>query len=328
MMPHRYRIYGLCVECDRPLSGLDRETNESSADTVVHWGMVPAGVDPASWQDRYTSVPEEGERPALIAMASVSAGWLRLHYTEGVTFYLDAEARHLWCAWEAPMTEADAMTFLLGPVLGYVLRHRGVLALHASAVVMGGVAVAFVGPGGAGKSTLAAALGRAGLPVLTDDVLAIRRQEERWTGWPAYDHLRLWGESESLLFGGTGRLRPLTPTWEKLAYPMAEFDTPRSLEPAPLGAIFLLTAREASDAAPRLEAMSAVEAFLALSANSYANYLLDDRMRRAEVEAVGSVVRSVWTARLVPPEHDARLEQLVRFIVQQLGERRGAAATA
>jgi hypothetical protein len=62
---------------------------------------------------------------------------------------------------------------LLGPVLAMVLHLRGVLVLHASAVSVQGHGVVFLGDKLAGKSTTAAAFVAAGLPLLTDDVLAI-----------------------------------------------------------------------------------------------------------------------------------------------------------
>lgn len=313
----RYRIYGLHLASDAQLVGLDLDDSGAPADLTVHWGQRAPLAASVSWRPRYISEREDGGPPALIAEDSVDQRWLRLHYTEGVTFVIDAAAEHLWCEWTAPMTVEDAMTFLLGPVLGYALRQRGVLALHASAVVMSGVAVAFVGPGGAGKSTIAAALGRAGYPVLTDDVLALRCVDSRWVGWPAYDHLRLWSESETLLFGSGGRLRPLTPTWDKLSYPFAEHATPRSLEPVPLGALLLLGDREDGDTAPRLEPLTTSEAFIALSENSYGNYLLNGQMRRNEFEAIASLVRGVRMHRWVPREDRDSMAGSVRFIVER-----------
>ena len=50
---------------------------------------------------------------------------------------------------------------------------RGVEVLHASAVVLGDGAVAFVGSSGAGKTSLAVNLVDQGAPLLTDDVLAL-----------------------------------------------------------------------------------------------------------------------------------------------------------
>ena len=62
---------------------------------------------------------------------------------------------------------------LLGPALATALRQRGHVVLHASCVREGRNGFAFLGPAGAGKSTLALALARRGFSLVTDNVLAI-----------------------------------------------------------------------------------------------------------------------------------------------------------
>jgi energy-coupling factor transporter ATP-binding protein EcfA2 len=63
-------------------------------------------------------------------------------------------------------------------VLSAILYQRGFKVLHASAVGAGEEAIAFVGPKGAGKSTMASAMSARGYPVLTDDVLAIPKSQD------------------------------------------------------------------------------------------------------------------------------------------------------
>ena len=75
--------------------------------------------------------------------------------------------------WEEPLTYADAAVYLLGPVLGFVMRLRGIVPLHASAVMIGTGATVFVGDAGAGKSTTAGAFAALGYGVLSDDLLPL-----------------------------------------------------------------------------------------------------------------------------------------------------------
>lgn len=81
---------------------------------------------------------------------------------EGVTVQRadgsDLDAEELW---------------LNGSVYAAVACLNGFLPLHASAVAHEGRVYAFTGPAGAGKSTLAAGLGRLGLPLFCDDTLLI-----------------------------------------------------------------------------------------------------------------------------------------------------------
>ncbi len=73
----------------------------------------------------------------------------------------------------ADWVENELKAFLLGSVLGVLCHQRGLLPLHASAVRIRESAVLIAGITGAGKSTLAAALGLRGHGLLTDDVAAI-----------------------------------------------------------------------------------------------------------------------------------------------------------
>lgn len=73
---------------------------------------------------------------------------------------------------------------LVGQGLPLAAVLRGLEPLHASAVVMGGRAVALAGPPGGGKSSLAAALVARGATFLTDDVLAV--ESSGGTGLLAY----------------------------------------------------------------------------------------------------------------------------------------------
>jgi energy-coupling factor transporter ATP-binding protein EcfA2 len=205
-------------------------------------------------------------------------------------------------------------------VLGFALRLRGVLALHASAVLLDGRAVALVGPSGSGKSTAAAAFASAGVPVLSDDVLAVRRVADDLLAYPSYRLLRLWVESEQMLFGTTGALPLLTPTWDKRALPLGDAH-PFHPVPAPLGDVFLIAPRVADARAPYVEPVAAGEALLTLVLNTYANYLLDERMRGEELRALEGLMHGRRVRRLVPHANPARLGVLVELVRSAAGER-------
>lgn len=94
--------------------------------------------------------------------------------------------------------EVNLQMFLLGPVMQAVLAMRGTLCLHASAVarVPDGASIAFVGPPGNGKSTLAAALVERGYSLVTDDLMpiSVNGGPHVRTGWGA-PLVRLWPDS-------------------------------------------------------------------------------------------------------------------------------------
>lgn len=70
-------------------------------------------------------------------------------------------------------SEGLATVLTAGAMLAFQLYVRGSLVLHASAVDLGGVAVAFVGRSGMGKSTMAALMCADGARLITDDVLRV-----------------------------------------------------------------------------------------------------------------------------------------------------------
>ena len=116
------------------------------------------------------------------------------------------------------LTIEDMATYLLGPVLGLLLRLRGVTCLHASAVAFGETAVAFVGSEGAGKSTTAAALARRGHAILSDDIVALAEHNGSFFVHPAYPYLCLWPESVESLYGSAEALPSSARTTKSAAF--------------------------------------------------------------------------------------------------------------
>ena len=78
----------------------------------------------------------------------------------------------------------------MGRVLAIALHAAGDLCFHASAVTIGGTAMAFLGSKGMGKSTIAWALVRAGAKLITDDTLRVRLGPQL-TAYPGVHELRL-----------------------------------------------------------------------------------------------------------------------------------------
>ena len=85
-------------------------------------------------------------------------------YSDGVRFAVERRGREVWGDWPENYTLEDACTYLLGPVIGFVLRLRGVTCLHASAVALAEHAIALAGfPGVPASPPLAAAFAQSRL---------------------------------------------------------------------------------------------------------------------------------------------------------------------
>ncbi len=301
-------------------------------DVEVHLGIPPyqgnestLGPQKLTYTNSYTN--EFGE-PASRMWRVGDAGFLRLRYCDGMEFWLDRECTQIWALWPERSSIEDAASYLLGPVLGLVLRLRGVTCLHASAVCIGGRAVAFVGSAGAGKSTTAAALSSRGLAVLSDDIVALMEREDRFEVLPAYPHLSLWPESVDMLYGCAEALPRFIPNWEKRCLANGSRGLRFEERALPLGAIYILGDRRAATA-PCVESLPAETAFLSLVANSYATKVLDRELRAREFHVLAQLLDRVPVRLLCPLEDGHRIDELCEAILSDfeiLGSRKAIPA--
>jgi hypothetical protein len=243
--------------------------------------------------------------------------FFQLAYGDGTRFLLDRNATRLWGESGPGLSHDDLCVYLVGPVMGFILRQRGLTCLHASAVTIQGRAIALVGSAGAGKSTTAAALGLRGWPVLCEDVCALQRVGDQFLIRPGYPRVCLWPDSVDFLFSSADALPLIVKGWEKR---FLELDGPRAHfanSCVPLSAVFLLAGREDSDSAPRLERLAQREAVLHLVANTYMNWLLSQDQRAAEFDVLTSLMSSVECFRVFPSTDPARLPALAELIESQ-----------
>lgn len=320
--PARHRLYGFLVETDRPIPGLATVDEAGEPELRIWMGRVPEDVfaPGAAEEPWYVSPRTTPADDPTVVVHRLEGGAFRLRYADGCAYHVDAAGTQVACTWPAHFTVEDAATYLLGPVLGLVLRLRGTPSLHASAVVIDGVAVALVGPAGAGKSSTAAALATRGHPLVADDVLGLRATGTGVVAQPAYPHLRLWPDIVPALYGPRAELPLLTPNWDKRGLRLDDAFHPH---PLPLGAVYLLGARTEGEDAPRLERMGAMEAVLALVPNTYMGWFPDRAAQARELEVLGRVARAVPVSRAVPHADPARLGALCAMLEADARGRRG-----
>jgi hypothetical protein len=261
--------------------------------------------------------------PALRIWEILDETILYLDYCDGMKFWLDRKGTRIWAMWPATSSLEDAATFLLGPVLGLLLRLRGVTCLHASAVAFGDRAVAFVGDEGAGKSTTAAAFAQRGHPVISDDVVAIVERESVFDVMSAYPYLSLWPDSVKMLYGPAKTLPTFSANWDKRVLSLGEDRLRFEENSLPLGAIFILGERSPEAFAPFLETPTKQECLLALVANSYATGMLDKEMRAQEFALLGRLITSVPVRRLRPNEDPSQIDKLCALVSEAYGTLNG-----
>lgn len=203
----------------------------------------------------------------------------------------------------------DSLSYLYGVLVGFALRLRDVLALHASVVMLGERAVMFVGASGAGKSTLAATFALHGHQVITEDVAALTIEQDGIVAHRGHADVRLWPSAATML--RTPPLRQATQAWPKLVLP-----SPLADGDAMLGRIYLLRAPEAALSEPCTTPLSQGDALIGLLPHTYVSHLLRRMDRPCELASLAALVKIVpveWlTVPTLPDGFDALLDTLER----------------
>jgi hypothetical protein len=170
-----YSVFGLRVRSEMPLPELF-ESGPGNPDVTVRRGRIGAPSD-----------LDRGLHPIEDGLIFVEPEVGRYRITGGHEIVVEP-----W----PDVPERNVRLFLLGSAFGALLHQRGLLPLHANAVEIAGKAIAFMGPSGEGKSTLAAAFHDRGHRILADDVCVIDLDAApRPLVRPGLPRLRLWKDS-------------------------------------------------------------------------------------------------------------------------------------
>ena len=305
----QYVVYGLRISCDRPIPGLTPLENQK-ADIHFHFISDPP-VYPredkrhseALWYESY--LRDENDQPLLkIWKRKLDEGYC-IEYSHGLAFEVDSTLSTVNVSGAERISGTEFSSFLLGPVLGILLRMKGLTCLHASAAAFAGRSLVFAGAEGSGKSTAAAIFGKNGHAVLADDIAVVEQVDGVFSVRSGCPILNLLSDSVNWMRGS-----------EKTGTPEAEAEKQRIVldgkglrfqkEDLPLGAVFILDA--ATDSSQPIERLSPREALVCLSAETYANRMLDSQMRAAEFVALGAVVKSIPVLRISTRAKDCGFE--------------------
>lgn len=312
---HRCSIYGLGVVANSTIPGVPASTI-TSEDIRISFGSLPDWLHEVSDTQIETSYiadyKSECGDPALRVFRVLDGEYYRFCYADETEFLVDKAGSEIWAEWHEPLTLADTATYLLGPVLGFVMLLRGVVCLHASAIAIRNEAIALLGPAGAGKSTTAAAFATRGYSVLAEDVVTLDDRGDHFLVRPGYPCIRLWPTAVQALYGSESYLPRLTPNWDKCFLDLSDnFQK----EPLRLAAIYHLSERQYDVAAPFVQALDRAEGLMSLVANTYATKLMDKQMRAREFELLTRVVSQVPVRRVTPHADPARIPELCTRII-------------
>jgi hypothetical protein len=318
-----YRAYGLTCLSNASISAFPRSaTNPESPDVIFdinteapHWVRLARSL-PSSI---LYSQPGQFESPTHTVTALGRNEFFELAYGDGTRFVIDGAAQRIWGACGPPLTPDHLAVYLQGPVMGFLLRRRGITALHASAVCVNGHAVLLCGPSEAGKSTTAAALALRGAAVLSDDITALTESSNEFLAESGALRICLWPDAVRALFGTTGALPLLTPDWEKRFLPLDGDTAKFKADGCPIGAIYMLSSRSEAPDAPQVENLTTREALFELVKNTYMNWLLERRHRAAEFDVLSKLVMQIPVRRILAHSDPTRIGALCELIASDAG---------
>ena len=214
---------------------------------------------------------------------------------------------------------------LLGPVLALVLHQRSHFILHASAVVINGVAALFTAPSGQGKSTTAATLYSRGHRLMTDDVSVVVIDESSMPMLlPGFPRVKLWPDAVNPATKQDPKnLEPINQAVDKLNCATVEGFCQESV---PVARIYKLAGGEVDE--PQIVSFSHKDAVVRLMENAYIPMLFGDEFpdmltrsqRFWNVLQCAKLAKKVPVCKLERPYSLERLPDLASLIESDLSD--------
>lgn len=167
-----YLMFGLGIHSEVPLP--DVPFFSGDPDVYIRYGTV-------SWEAA-AEQPEEGHRVVNRFKSDFFDAELLFDIHDGKVITVQPKG-------EIELKVLQA--WLIGQLMPTLLRQRGYVVLHGSAVAKEGTAIAFLGESGWGKSTLAEFFVQHGYDFLTDDMLVIDMERESLSVLPGPQYIRL-----------------------------------------------------------------------------------------------------------------------------------------
>ena len=306
-----YSVYGVALRSEWPLPYRRASRGDCLATITLRRGS----------DARFTKALGAARLPQS------SSTWIDHRFSDGTTllrwsnvfdFLIQPDGTRLLCR-PLDTRAKDAFHTHLGPSLSYALINLGIEPMHSTTLVVDGGAVALMGDCGYGKSSLGASFVKAGYPLLTDDLLVLKRTDAGIVAYPGAPRVKLYPEIARRIFGAQVkglRFEWLTP---KLIIPL---DGERAqATPVPLKAIYVLTApRRRAPAALRIRRMTQRQAFMEMVRNTF-NMAITDGSRLERQFAMASAlsasvpIKSLSYPRrfeLLSAARDAILDDLAR----------------
>jgi hypothetical protein len=165
-------LYGLRIRSDVPLPGRPVPPDDG-APVDIEISLGPA-LGPEGGSPPGTVIAHHELSPTQwYTFTELPDGSFLLRFADICDFAVDATLHNVEVRVAKGGSPEWVAVFAAGSLLSFILVMKGEPLLHASAVDVGGAALAFVGRSGMGKSTMATLCCAAGGHLITDDVLRL-----------------------------------------------------------------------------------------------------------------------------------------------------------
>lgn len=316
-----YQAFGLGLSVNAAIPRLDGAPAAGHVDVRIRLQERPAALSAGAPRSPWHTSQgrDEAGRPVL-TVSNCPGGGAHWVYSNGVEFVVSPDGADVWVNWPAIFTVDDMSSYLLGPVMGFLLRLRGRVALHGGAIMADDRAIGIVGPSGAGKSTTVGAFLARGHAVLSDDILPLGERRGRFLAEPGYPRVRLRPEAARALSAINPAIPRLPADHGDRRYhlDLTQVSAGFAGRPAPLAALYVLGARSGRPEAPIVNPLSGRAGLMSLIANSFASALLDRPMRERDLDVLSRLAAQVPIRSVVAHEDSSRLEALCEAILDDL----------
>ncbi|HZT76376.1 MAG TPA: hypothetical protein VFA27_06950 [Vicinamibacterales bacterium] len=302
----RYRLYGLTLSapldlpCRRaPRRALIDVRLTEGTDALFARARARAGRLPRDWF-HYRPLPDRS---------------LYVRWSGSFEFLVSPDRRSIRYRPLAHATTESLAVYLLGQMLSFSLLARGSDPLHGTGVAVDRGALVIVGDCGYGKSTLAAALVARGCPLVTDDLVSLRRVGPRWLVDPGLPRVKLAPRVARRLLGTNARGEAMIHGTTKRIIPLAA--TQAMTRALPLTAIYVLDAPTRGGRIA-VEPLARREGLLEIVRAAY-NLVVLDRDRYANQFAFAArLAAAVPVRRLIYPRAIERLPAVCDAVLEDV----------
>lgn len=276
------------------------------------------------WQDAshtpyYKSLQKlPGGKPLFVVSASVKQNAVHWRYHDDTEFLVKDNGATIYATWSLSGSLEKTLSYLLGPILSFVLRVRGKFVFHGGAFVKRDHVVAIVGPSRSGKSTIVATLATLGYSIVTDDILILDNKDSIFNITPSYPGLRLWPCTTNTLFDGSRELVEIAPQW-KVKLLQLNNDLHFEVRHLPLAAIYFLDGRQGNSSYPQIETVTPKQAFLKLVQHRFISPSILDRQAQIEdFDLISRLSTHIPMRQITPTNNIREVYTLAQAILDDL----------